>query len=74
MATATRRRNPTQADIIHTMLVQEIAKTQMNLQGAIVQQPRDAEDVARIKGQRDALTAFESRVARYLGGDLSALY
>jgi hypothetical protein len=69
-----RRRNPTQADIIHTMLVQEVAKTQQELQAAIVRQPRDAEDVARYKGQRDALTAFENRVKRYLDGDTSALY
>ena len=69
------RRNPTQADVIHTMLVQSVNTAQARVTEALrTSGPDKVELVARYKGERDALITMRDRVRRYLDHDLSAIY
>lgn len=78
------RRNPTQADIIHTMLVQAESLAQERLQNAIRLPSGDGTSlndrehrqglVDRYSVERDTTRVLKERVRRYLDGDLSALY
>ncbi len=78
MAVATRKRNPTQADVIHTMLVQAEKTAGQKLSELYLATNKNIPNIEELKtaarAERDALMDFRRRVDRYLAGDMSALY
>lgn len=66
--TPAKHRNPTQADIIHVMLVQAVNDAQDK-----VLTLKDPQDRREAVAARNALIAIKHKVQRYLGGDLNAL-
>lgn len=66
------RRNPTQADVIATMLAKAVTDAQTAVQAAVV--GRNQEEIIDARARRNALSSFKDRVDRYIAGDLSAIY
>lgn len=71
MAVTKRVGNPTKADIIVVMIAQAVADAQAAVQANSGLQ--DQTDRARAVAVRNALTDLQSKVKRYMDGDINVL-
>lgn len=76
-ATARRVKNPTQADIIRILIVQEKADVQKRLDSYIAETragtATNADNIARTRGAIATLDILLRKVDRYLAGDMNVL-